>query len=197
MTTPKQSASASLTPKQRRFVDEYLVDLNGTQAAIRAGYSRKTARSIAEENLTKPDIARAVTLAQTARAERTELAADRVLRELARIAFSDIRRLFDERGVLRNIAELSDDETAALAAVEVTELYEGRGEERRLIGYTRKLRFWDKRAALELAMRHLGLLKERVEHAGEMKITRTIVHVTRHDAPREAAGLTDVELCTH
>jgi phage terminase small subunit len=183
VTTQKEDAGASLTSKQRRFVEEYLVDLNATQAAIRAGYSRKTARSIAEENLTKPDIAQAVAEAQAARAERTQMAADRALRELARIAFSDIRSLFDKKGALRNIAELSEDEAAALAAVEVSEIFEGRGEDRRLIGYMRKVRFWDKRAALELAMRHLGLLKERVEHAGEMKITREIVHVTRSEVP--------------
>jgi hypothetical protein len=85
------------------------------------------------------------------------------------------------KGALRNIAELSDDEAAALAAVEVSEIFEGRGEDRRLIGYMRKVRFWDKRAALELAMHHLGLLKERTEHSGEMKIARTIVHVTRSE----------------
>jgi phage terminase small subunit len=180
----KQEATVSaLTPKQRQFVEEYLVDLNATQAAIRAGYSRKTARSIAEENLTKPDIAEAIRIAMEARAERTRVAADRVLVELGRIAFSNIRTLFDEKGALRNIAELSEDEAAALAAVEVSEIFGGRGEDRRLIGCMRKVRLWDKCAALELAMRHLGLLKERVEHAGEMKITRTIVHVHRGDAP--------------
>ncbi len=65
-----------MTPKQQRFVDEYLIDLNATQAAIRAGYSKKTARAVGSENLTKPDIRAAVAEAQQARSERTKIGAD-------------------------------------------------------------------------------------------------------------------------
>jgi phage terminase small subunit len=70
---------AELSAKQRRFVEEYIVDLNATQAAIRAGYSVKTARSIGAENLTKPDIAKAVTEAMANRSERTMVDQDWVL----------------------------------------------------------------------------------------------------------------------
>src|SRR3546814_8117 len=82
----------ALTDKQRRFVEEYLVDLNATQAAIRAGYSKKTAASIGEENLRKPDIAKAIQEAQAARSKRTEITQDQVLKELAKIGFADIRK---------------------------------------------------------------------------------------------------------
>lgn len=75
-----------LTAKQQQFVNEYLVDLNATQAAIRAGYSVKTARSIAEENLTKPDIQKAIQEAQQRRAARTEISQDKVLNRLWEIA---------------------------------------------------------------------------------------------------------------
>ena len=81
-----------LTPKQRAFVREYLIDLNATQAAIRAGYSEKAARSVAAENLTKPNIASAIDAAMKLRAERTDITADRVLKELAKIGFADIRK---------------------------------------------------------------------------------------------------------
>ena len=74
-----RSRSKPLSTKQRRFVEEYLVDLNGTQAAIRAGYSPRTARQIASENLSKPDIADAIAEAQAARSQRTQITADRVL----------------------------------------------------------------------------------------------------------------------
>lgn len=87
----------ALTAKQQRFVDEYLVDLNATQAAIRAGYSAATARSIAAENLTKPNIAAAVSAAQAERAKRTGITADRVLEDLARVAFGDVRKLVEYR----------------------------------------------------------------------------------------------------
>ncbi len=68
-----------MTPKQKRFVAEYLIDLNATQAAIRAGYSEKTAYSIGQENLKKPEVAEAVIAAQAERSERTEITQDYVL----------------------------------------------------------------------------------------------------------------------
>ena len=74
------------TEKQRRFVDEYLVDLNATQAAIRAGYSERSASAIGCENLSKPELADAISMAQAERSSRTKVTADDVLRELWRIA---------------------------------------------------------------------------------------------------------------
>ena len=73
------SESAAMTPKQEAFVREYLVDLNATQAAIRAGYSKRTAHVIGHENLTKPEIAAAIETAMNERAKRTEITADYVL----------------------------------------------------------------------------------------------------------------------
>lgn len=80
----------ALNAKQQRFVDEFLVDMNATQAAIRAGYSKKTARKIASENLTKPDIQDAITEAMAAQQLRTNVTQDRVVREYAMIAFADL-----------------------------------------------------------------------------------------------------------
>jgi phage terminase small subunit len=180
-----------LTPKQQRFVDEYLVDLNATQAAIRAGYSRKTAHSCGPRMLENADVARAVAEAQAARAERVHIKADDVLRELARIAFSDIRAFFNEDGSLKRPHELGADEAAALASLESFEEFAGKGDDRELVGYTRRVKLWDKKGALELAMRHLGLMKERVEHSGEMKITREIVHVTRPEGVPSPDDLAD------
>lgn len=77
----------ALTAKQKAFVDEYLVDLNATQAAIRAGYSEKTAYAIANENLTKPEIAKAIQKAMENREKRTEITQDRVVQEIADNAF--------------------------------------------------------------------------------------------------------------
>ncbi|MGC0154838.1 terminase small subunit [Chromobacterium vaccinii] len=88
---------AKLTPKQKRFVDEYLIDLNATQAAIRSGYSEKTARQIGEENLTKPDIRAAIESAQKARAERTEITADMVLQRWWELANADVNELVEYR----------------------------------------------------------------------------------------------------
>ena len=82
-------AAMSLTAKQQRFVDEYLIDLNATQAAIRAGYSAKTADVIGYENLRKPQIMEIIEQAMQKREKRTEITQDRVLEELADIAFND------------------------------------------------------------------------------------------------------------
>ena len=79
-----------MTRKQQLFVGEYLIDLNATRAAIRAGYSEKTAQAIGAENLTKPIIAEAIATALEARAERTEVTQDRVLEELALIGFAEM-----------------------------------------------------------------------------------------------------------
>lgn len=84
-----------LTPKESRFVDEYLVDLNATQAAIRAGYSARTARSIASENLTKPNIQAAIAEGRKQQQERTHVTADRVLAEAWNILTADPRELVE------------------------------------------------------------------------------------------------------
>lgn len=84
-----------LTDKQKAFVAEYLVDLNATQAAIRAGYSSKTAARIAVELLNKTQVAAAIQQAQAQREKRTLITADRVLTELARIAFADARAVVE------------------------------------------------------------------------------------------------------
>lgn len=102
-----------LTPKQSLFVKEYLVDLNATQAAIRAGYSEKTASQIGEENLRKPDIAREVELAMEKRGKRTGITADRVLVEIERLALYDPKDFLHIRGP-EDIAELPEEVRRAI-----------------------------------------------------------------------------------
>lgn len=82
-----------LEPRQQRFVDEYLIDLNATQAAIRAGYSEKTAAVIGSENLTKPNIQAAIAKAQDERARRTGIDGDKALAAVWAIAVADAREL--------------------------------------------------------------------------------------------------------
>jgi phage terminase small subunit len=109
-----------LNDRQCRFVAEYLVDLNATQAAVRAGYSARTARTQAADLLTNPNIAAAIVEAQAARSRRTEVTADRVVLELARVAFGDPRRVMSwgPGGVrLRPSAELADEEAAIVVEV--------------------------------------------------------------------------------
>lgn len=148
-----------MTPKQEAFVREYMIDLNATQAATRAGYSARTANEQGARLLANVSVRSALTAAIEARAARTDITADRVLKELARIAFFDIRKLYREDGGMKAPHELDDEAAAVLAGVETTEIMAGEN----VVGNTKKAKVFDKGAALTLAMRHLGMLKDRLE----------------------------------
>lgn len=145
-----------LTAKQARFVEEYLIDLNATQACIRAGYSAKTADRIGPELLGKTWVAEAIATAIKARSARTQITQDRVLQEYARLAFSDMRTLmaWDAGGVaLKTSADLTDDQAASVAEVSQTISKEG--------GSIR-LKVHDKKGALDSVAKHLGMFVDRI-----------------------------------
>ena len=104
-------AQRKLNPKQQRFVEEYLIDLNATQAAIRAGYSPKTATAIASENLSKPSISAAIACAMAERSKRTGITQDRILEELAKVAFIKLTDIVDDTGKIK--AGATDEDRAA------------------------------------------------------------------------------------
>lgn len=182
--------SGKLTAKQARFVDEYLIDLNATQAAIRAGYSAKTAGIIGFENLTKPNIASEIAVAQERRAVRTGITQDRVLQELGRIAFFDIRKLYTEAGALKQPHELDDEAAAVLAGIDVVEMaggmkVDGEGGASHVPMYTKKARIPDKVAAIGLAMRHLGMLNDKLEHTFNPKQMMSTLDAARERALKD------------
>ena len=148
-----------MTPKQERFVEEYLVDLNATQAAIRAGYSEQTARVIGHENLTKPDIQKAITAAREKQQRRVEITADRVLEEYAKIAFFDPRKLFTADGGIKPPEQWDDDVAAVIGALDVVEI----GDDGEMIGRVKKLKLIDKKGALDSIGKHLGMFVDKVE----------------------------------
>ena len=148
---------AGLTPKQRKFVAEYLVDLNATRAAIRAGYSAKTADRIGPELLGKTCVREAVEAAQKRREKRTEITQDRVLNELARVAFGNSRAVMSWGPgglVLRDSAELTEDEAALVSEVRETTTKDGG---------SMALKTHDKMKALELLGKHLGMFDKKQE----------------------------------
>lgn len=147
-----------MTPKQAAFVDEYLVDMNATQAAIRAGYSAKTAGWIGNQLIVKTHISKAITDRMAERSQRTEITQDRVLLELSRLAFLDIRKAFDATGNLKEVCELDDNTAAAISGIEVLETVGESGLTTRL----KKIKFSDKRASLDLAGRHLGMWNDKL-----------------------------------
>ena len=153
---------AALTPKQQRFVDEYLIDLNATQAAIRAGYSEKTAYRTGADNLKKPQIKQAVEVAQSGREKRTEITADRVLEGLAAVAFGDLRTLFSDTGALISPSDLPDAAAKMLAGIEVSTVSRGEGD----VEHVAKVKTNDRLKALELLGKHLGMFVDRRELSG-------------------------------
>jgi len=157
-----------LNAKQSMFVIEYIKDFNATQAAIRAGYSKDTAAMIGYENLRKPYIQAAIALQLKAREARTLVTADRIVHELAKIAFHDPRKFFDDQGELINPASLDDDTASALSSFEVKESDSGT---------TFKIKSYDKTKALDMLMKHVGAYSP----------TETIVKVAP-DIPNDQMG---------
>jgi phage terminase small subunit len=158
----------ALTAKQAKFVREYLIDLNATQAAIRSGYSEKTAKVIGSENLTKPDISAAISDAQAKMAEKTGITAERVLSELALLGFcnmQDYMRAGSDGDPYLDFSQLTREQAAALAEVTVEDFKEGRGKDARDIRRV-KFKLADKRAALVDIGKHIGMFRDRVEHTG-------------------------------
>lgn len=155
----------ALTPKQQRFVEEYLVDLNATQAAIRAGYSAKTARKIGHENLTKPDIATAIAEAKEVRSEKTGIDAAWLLSRLAEEAEADLSELYDESGALKPVADWPPIWRKGLVAGLDVEEIRADGA---VIGIIRKVKLSDRVKRLELIGKHVDVqaFRERVEHSG-------------------------------
>ncbi|WP_184709918.1 terminase small subunit [Comamonas odontotermitis] len=163
----------ALTPRQQRFVDEYLVDLNGTQAATRAGYSPRTANEQAARLLANASVAAAVQAAKEKRAERVEITQDMVLKELAKIGFAnmhDYMRVGPDGDPVLDFSALTRDQAAALSEVTVEDYVDGRGEDAREVKRV-KFKLADKRASLVDIGKHIGMFKERIEvkHVTELE----------------------------
>lgn len=156
-----------LTQKQRLFVDEYLIDLNATQAAIRAGYSPNNADKIGSELLGKTRVSDAIKTAMAERSKRTGINQDRILMELAKIALVNPENVvnFDE-ATIRDDALPED--LAAVASVKVKRFPTKDGE-----GIEREIKFYDKTKALDLAGRHLGMFKDKLELSGGLDNEKT------------------------
>lgn len=149
-----------MTKKQKRFVEEYLVDLNATQAAIRAGYkagSAQRASEIGSELLQKTPVSEAIQQAMAERSRRTGVNADRVVQELAKIAFVNAIEVIDPKTATVK-ENASSDDTAAIQSVKVKTF----GED----GLEREIKMADKLKALELLGRHMGMFKDKVEVSG-------------------------------
>lgn len=160
----------AISARQRRFIEEYIVDGNGTQAAIRAGYSRNTANEQASRLLAKINIRAEVERLQQEAAQRAGVTLDWIMERYKRIANADIRKAFKPDGTLKAVHELDDETAAALSGIDVEQLKAGVAE----IGRTTKVRRWDPTKALDSLTRMLGGFKDRVEHSGAVAIENLV-----------------------
>lgn len=166
-----------LTAKQQRFIDEYLVDFNATQAAIRAGYSAKTARAAAARTLSNVSIRTEIARRQRDLQVRTEVSQDRVVRELARVAFADAASHVQVR--LREVP-CPDGTRARVPVVEVKPTAELTDDQRAAIASIKQgangieVKLWDKLKALELLGRHIGMFNDKLEIKGAIDIASVL-----------------------
>ncbi len=155
---------AKLTAKQKRFIEEYLFDLNATQAAIRAGYSVDSAYSIGNENLKKPEIKSSIDKAIAERSRRTGINTDRVLRELGKIAFinpADVINL--DTATVKE--EATREDTACIQSIKIKTIPTEDGDITE-----REIKTYDKLKALELCGKHLGMWTERIDLNASMGV---------------------------
>lgn len=145
-----------LTDKQKKFVEEYLIDLNATQACIRAGYSVKTAKEIGAQNLTKLNIQEAISRAMAERSKRTGINQDRIVQELARIAFVKITDVVDPDGEINTNA--SDDDLACIESYKVEDSDSVNGSSSK-----REVKLASKIKALELLGKHVGMWNDKIQ----------------------------------
>ena len=182
-----------MNARQTRFVQEYLIDPSATRAARKAGYSARTANVIGYENLTKPHIAAAIEQAQAERAQRTKVDADRVIEELALVAFGRMGDFYDrETGQLLEVHEMPEEVQARVSVIKITRerthaTTDGQTEisvHESLV----ELKTWDKVASLQLLGRHLGLFKDKLEHSGEVSLMDALRRIERREDEAKAAA---------
>lgn len=156
---------ARLTDKQQMFVKEYLIDLNATQAAIRAGYSEETAAVIGSENLIKPNIQKAIQQAQKERNKQVAVDAEYVLKRLVEIDKMDVADIVNADGDLLPVELWPDAWRKSISAIDIQQMKVSDDVE----AFVKKIKFPDKLRNLELLGKHIGVqaFKDNVEHAGE------------------------------
>lgn len=167
----------ALNERQKRFCNEYVIDLNATQAAIRAGYSEKTARSIGQRQLTKVDIQQFISEIQKKLQEKTGITQERVLQEYARIAFANAANMYDENGNLIEVHKLSPEQSAVIAGMDVMNEWSKDKKGKKFIsGQTKRIKLWNKNAALDSLAKHLGMFeKDNAQKKVEIDFTKAKV----------------------
>lgn len=170
----RKGINRPLDNRERTFLGEYLINLDPKRAAITAGYSETVACSKAYQwvsnSKVKPHLFMAIEKAMALREKRTQITQDRVLKELAKAAFFDIRTLFDDKGDLVAVHKLKGDTAAAISNIDVTSYMTEGGD----LSTTSKFRILDKLRALELVGRHLKMFTDKIQFNGQLTIGQIV-----------------------
>jgi len=161
----------ALTAKQQAFVIEYLVDLNATQAAIRAGYAKKGAKDQAYQLMERPEVSAAIKAAMEARNKRTQVDADYVLHRLTEIDQMDLLDILDDDMSIKPLSKWPKVWRQSLSAFDIAEMFEGSGKERDLVGLMKKIKWPDKVKNLELLGKHVNVNAFREQVAVDINLT--------------------------
>ena len=182
-----EKSEFEITDKMRQFVDEYLIDLNGTQAAIRAGYSESTAQEQSSQLLARPDIRALIEQAQKDRVDRVQINQDTTVNELKTIAFSDVADfvIVKEGGVIeqRPFNELKKEQTRCVKKIKQT-VRTAQSSDGAVIHQTAvlELDLYDKVKSLELLGRHLGIFNDKLTLDGALPL-QIVFEVSEAKAP--------------
>jgi phage terminase small subunit len=157
-----------MTPKQERFVAEYLANgLNATKAALSAGYSEATAASQGARLLTNVEVSEAIANKAQRHMTKLDISVERTLDMVGRLAFFDPADLFESDGSMKQIRDISPDARSVIAGMEVSDIWAGEGEQKSIIGNLKKIKLTDRSSALDKLMRYHALYRDRVEHTGK------------------------------
>lgn len=176
-----------IEPRQQRFVDEYLKDLNATQAAIRAGYSKKTSKVQGSRLLTNAAVAEAINKRKKVAAQRLEMSAEEIRQALSKIGRCDVRKLFAADGSMKPIHEVDDDTAAAISGFEVLDrLQRAKNGKKGFNARITKVKTYDKVAALTQLARIHGMHQDKVVIEGKLTLEALIMGVIAREEAEKA-----------
>lgn len=168
-----------LNEKQKAFAREYILDKNATQAAIRAGYSPKTAGQAAHKLLKKAEIQQFVAEKVSKAAEKLDASGERVIAELAGLAHADPIQAFCQDGTLKDLRDMPPEFRRCIKSLKFTELFEGASGEKFVAGRIVDISFWDKPKALELLGKNLKLFTDKLEVEGKVSLEQLVAEAAK------------------
>ena len=181
----RMASSRKRAKREAIFAREYVLDLNGTRAAIAAGYSEKGADVAAARLLGNARVKALISELTKKHCDKLDISAERILKELARLAFLDPRKLFDEAGNLKPIGQVEEDTARAIAGLDHQQLFEhfAKGQAKH-VGTTHKVKLADKTRALELLGRYQKLFADTVELKASEELANLIAEGRKRAAAR-------------